>query len=244
MVHKIIQTENYLLVVDESDIDIGQLLLDNCYVYCDLGYIEKVMDIINMWVYHTNTLGKNPIKHYKKIISHLPISNSPLLEGVDLLPPLEDDVYEYEMAQEYAINSDSPSREARRKGFIDGYNKAKEKYKYTDEDLRRAIEMARTLVDGKYEIEVENILGSSDGTYGIKQKYTEDKIIQSLQQPKIPVGFECEMGKIYGCEDPKICLRECHLYDNSCKHPKIDKTKPKTITNSERKIQWVGKYVY
>jgi hypothetical protein len=233
MTHKIIQTENYLLVVGESDIDIGQ------YVYCDLGYIEKVMDIINMWVYHTNTLGKNPIKHYKKIISHLPISNSPLLEGVDLLPPLEDDVYEYEMAQEYAINSDSPSREARRKGFIDGYNKAKEKYKYTEEDLKRAIEMARTLVDGKYEIEVENILGSSDDTYGIKQKYTEDKIIQSLQQPKIPVGFECEENIFFATNafSSDITITSEGLQDTAL-------ISPKTITNSEGKPQWVGKYVY
>lgn len=201
MVHKIIQTENYLLVVDESDIDIGQLLLDNCYVYCDLGYIEKVMDIINMWVYHTNTLGKNPIKHYKKIISHLPISNSPLLEGVDLLPPIDD-------------------------------KSENGKYKYTDEDLRRAIILARE----------QHLVKYTDNDYDFDHK--EDEIIQSIQQPKYPVAFECEMGKIYGCEDPKICLRGCHLYDNSCKHPKIDKTKPKTITNSERKIQWVGKYVY
>lgn len=83
MKHKIIQTKNYLLVVDDSEININQ------YVYCDLGYIEKVMDIINGWIYHTNTLGKNPIKHYKKIIAHLPLNNSPILDGVDLLPLLE-----------------------------------------------------------------------------------------------------------------------------------------------------------
>ena len=65
----IIKTDNYLLIVDESEININQ------YVYCDLGYIEKVMDIIDGWIYHTNTLGKNPIKHYKKIIAHLPLNN-------------------------------------------------------------------------------------------------------------------------------------------------------------------------
>ncbi len=27
----------------------------------------------------------------KKIIAHLPLNNSPILDGVDLLPPLEDD---------------------------------------------------------------------------------------------------------------------------------------------------------
>ena len=46
----------------------------------------------------------------------------------------KDDVYE--MAQEYAIKSHSPNREARRKGFIDGYNKAKENT-YTEEQVMR-----------------------------------------------------------------------------------------------------------
>ena len=67
--------------------------------------------------------------------------------------------------------------------FIKGYNKAKETL-YTEEQVRKAIDMARTLVDSKCEFDVESILGSSDGTYGIKEKYTEDKIIQLLKQPK------------------------------------------------------------
>ena len=71
----------------------------------------------------------------------------------------------------------------RQEGFINGYNKAKETF-YTEEQARKAIDMARTLVDSKCEFDVESILGSSDGTYGIKEKYTEDKIIQLLKQPK------------------------------------------------------------
>jgi hypothetical protein len=67
--------------------------------------------------------------------------------------------------------------------FIKGYNKAKETF-YTEEQVRKAIDMARTLIDSKCEFDVESILGSSDGTYGIKEKYTEDKIIQLLKQPK------------------------------------------------------------
>lgn len=52
---------------------------------------------------------------------------------------------------------------------------------YTLADIKKAIEMARTLTDGKYEFEVLNILGSSDGTYGIELKYTVTQIIKSLQ---------------------------------------------------------------
>jgi len=51
---------------------------------------------------------------------------------------------------------------------------------YTLSDIKKAIEMARTLTDGRNEFEVENILGSSDGTYGIKIKYTLSEIIKSL----------------------------------------------------------------
>jgi len=43
----------------------------------------------------------------------------------------------YEMAQEYAIKSNSPNRESRRKGFVDGYNKAQET-SYTEEQIKKA----------------------------------------------------------------------------------------------------------
>lgn len=51
---------------------------------------------------------------------------------------------------------------------------------YTLADVKKAIEMARMLEDGKNEFEVENILGSSDGTYGIEVKYTISEIIKAL----------------------------------------------------------------
>ena len=35
----------------------------------------------------------------------------------------------------------------RRLAFMNGYNKAREKYKYTEEDVRKAITMARDLED-------------------------------------------------------------------------------------------------
>jgi hypothetical protein len=56
--------------------------------------------------------------------------------------------------------------------------------KWTDNDVKKAIEMARTLVDNKQEFEVENILGSSDGTYGIEIKYTPKQILQTLEKQK------------------------------------------------------------
>jgi hypothetical protein len=202
MKHKIIQTKNYLLVVDDSEININQ------YVYCDLGYIEKVMDIINGWIYHTNTLGKNPINHYKKIIAHLPLNNSPILDSVDLLPPLEDDEVE-KLAMDYATKElNRPivvyklieANVSEYKSFIKGYNKAKEKYKYTEDDIKNGI--------------VKGFLMGMDREHNITE--VVEQIIQSLQQPKMPVGFDAIT---------------------------IDNLE-ETTTNSQGLTQWVGKYIF
>ena len=72
MTHKIIQTENYLIVVDDSEIKVG-----------DYTFQES-----------SNFISKYNNAYSKKIIAHLPLNNSPILEGVDLLPPLEDDEVE------------------------------------------------------------------------------------------------------------------------------------------------------
>jgi len=204
MTHKIIKTENYLLVVDDSEVNINQ------YVYCDLGYIEKVMDIIDGWIYHTNTLGKNPIKHYKKIIAHLPLNNSPVLEGVDLLPPIEDEVDKLS-EQEIPYIMDTL-----RWGFKKGYNKAKEKYKYTEFDIIKAFEYGWN----------QRHYGRIDENELLK---IQKIFIQSLQQPKIPVGFECE---------------DEYVHDDTVPYPKTLGTHPKTVVNHQGQTVLVGKYIY
>jgi hypothetical protein len=148
------------------------------------------------------------------IISHLPLNNSPILDGVDLLPPLEDEVEKLAIeevgidGQIYNI-SDNES-------FIKGYNKAKEKYKYTDEDI--------LIIRNK----LVSILPTGDVSAWdmimALSNYTKwfDKYTQSLQQPKIPIGFEFEFSKL--------------------------KTKDLGNGFSEfetpLQTQWVGKYLY
>jgi hypothetical protein len=68
-------------------------------------------------------------------------------------------------------------------GFIKGYQES-EKELPTWDDVRKAIELARTLIDDKCEFEVENILGSSDNTYGIKEKYSQEEIVQQIKKSK------------------------------------------------------------
>jgi hypothetical protein len=71
--HPITKIENYLLLVDESKIKDGNYSLYR-------NQILKVQIGVNYSV----------PKAHKKIIYHLPLNNAPILEGVPLLPPLEE----------------------------------------------------------------------------------------------------------------------------------------------------------
>jgi hypothetical protein len=60
-----------------------------------------------------------------------------------------------------------------------------DEFEYTEEDLRRAINMARGIKEGKETFTAEDISGSTEVcTYGWKFEFDKDEIIQSLKQPK------------------------------------------------------------
>jgi len=193
MTHNIIKTENYLLVVDDSEIKEGD------------------------WIYksNSNTLniaGKgyhNFTQSDAKIIAHLPLNNSPVLKGVPLLPPLEDEVLE--LVQAYVINT--PDNEPLRVyAFIEGYNKAKEKY---NADLGE-------LLSNFY-------LFATNGEVCDHEVINE--FIQSIQQSKTPVEFECESTQYTVGEMSKLPLGTVNQ-------------KPKTTTNPQGQTVLVGKYIY
>jgi hypothetical protein len=196
MKHNIIKTDNYLLIVSDEEIKIGDLALN--------------LSTKN-WVTYMGIKGLD--SHFKKIIYHLPLNNSRILEGVDLLPPIEDEVDE--LADELTSHLTFP--EERRVGIVLGYNKAKEKYKYTEEDMRKVCIMYAQWVTG--------------GTPSLRIAQNPDErfeqIIQSLQQPKYPIGFECEM-----------VTRVLDVYPQTINHI------PKTTTNSQGQTQLVGTYIY
>jgi hypothetical protein len=193
MKHKLIKTDNYLLVLDDSEIKEYRL-----------RYIFDNRQGINGFIHQVSVVLDS--KLCPEIIAHLPLNNSPILEGVFLLPPLEDDgdlIYENTEDSFHKKYDDALHYYS----FIEGYNKAKEKYKYTEDDLRKAIRMC-------------------------KGEFTIDEIIQSLQQPKYPVAFECEI---------EVCVFGNHTHYD----PKIeDYVKPKTTTNSQGQTQLVGTYIY
>jgi hypothetical protein len=73
MKHELIKTENYLLVVDDSEIAEHDWYYDSKTIYVPVKQSFE---------------NSHEIFDGKKIIAHLPLNNSPILEGVDLLPEL------------------------------------------------------------------------------------------------------------------------------------------------------------
>lgn len=212
MEHKIINTGYYLLIVDDSEIKGKGFRLD--LKRNSVGFID-------------DDIYYNERKYeFKKIIAHLPLNNSPILEGVDLLPPIEDEVEKLaneEFPDKSTLGWKDSFSPSERRGFRTGFNKAKEKYKYTEEDLRKAINLAY-------------VSGGGGDTYQECKEFVSEQL-ESLQQPKMPVAFECETvcGNL-GCM--KMVLNG----ENSvcCG----DNIKPKTTTNSQGLTQWVGEYIY
>ena len=232
MTHPIIKTDNYLLVVDESEIKKCDFIYHKSH---EFSRIKKCEEIVGKSIVVDKGESSCWIDYSKKIIFHLPLNNAPTLERVELLPPLEDEAEKFAESK-YPKNTDSfydgwdesicPKRtlsllkdtnstsSALMIACKIGYNKAKEKYKYTEEDLKIAINMARNFpYIKKGEVKFDTPI---------------EKIIQSLQQPKYPVAFECEM----------ITMNKGYTEKSDYPYQQCDI--PKTITNS----QVVGKYIY
>jgi hypothetical protein len=190
----LIKTDNYLLVVDDSEIKEG-----DCY-----------LSPSGIWFY--NHLNPNHVKECQKIIAHLPLNNSPILEGVPLLPPLEDeDDVEY-IANKLTQHLTYPSE--RKEGIILGYNKAKEKYKFTEEDVKNALS--------------ESFKASQEG-----YQITTDEIIQSLSQSKTPTHFEFETLTVWVRNtDRNLPTKDDLDYEIT------------STTNSQGQQVVCGKYIY
>ena len=174
MKQEIIYTEHYALIVSDEQIE-------DVRPFIGRYHLEKGL-IINQFPTYLTDLSE-----CKLIIAHRPLTDAPILKGVPLLPEFseEEDVNElaekeyYEQTKSLEDSLVDPIFDTSRflvTGFKEGYNKAKETYKYTEEDLRKAL------------------LIKHDGL-------SVDYVIQSLQQPKRPKYFESEMEKGYMLND-------------------------------------------
>jgi hypothetical protein len=206
MKHNIIKTEKYLLVVDDSEIKEGDYRAN---------IQRKTVHFVDEEPSYFNR--RNDV--FKKITAHLPLNNSPVLEGVPLLPPLEDGVEK--LAKEFATKPLNPSNPtgtitdlSLQLGFKSGYNKAKEKYAQLIE--KQISDFRHDLRESTSNHTKQNCEGA---LFGLK------RLKQSLQQPKMPVAFECEEIYCGYMEDEALM-------------------KPKTTTNPQGQTEWVGKYIY
>jgi len=210
MQHKIINTVDYLLIVDDSEIKEGDYYL---FTWGGKQEIQRFKDQESdrenhEYLYRTAC---------KKTITHLPLNNSPILEGVDLLPPYsrhQEDGLE-ELGNRMFRNKIDSLEEIHSDyilGVTEGYQVAREKYKYTEEDMMKAIDMAQDEEWVKY----------TDNEY--RHIYSELDIIQSLHQ--YPIEFETE----------DVLTPSEIFYPND-----VPYSSPKTIT-TDQGIQWVGKY--
>jgi hypothetical protein len=209
MTHKLIKTTDYILVVDDS-LTIGK------------GYaVNRDYKIMK---YNTDEHLAYDSYAVKKIIAHLPLNGSPILEGVDLLPPYsrhqEDGV---EQLVNTMFRNKIDSLEEIHSDYIlgvtEGYNKAREKYKYTEEDMLEFANWCR-IHDKKHPNEV----------WMIGQLLTK---YESIHQ--YPTEFECEMEDY--CGSP-LTTERCPKCIDSCDRAY---QRPKTITTAQG-VEWVGKY--
>jgi hypothetical protein len=203
MKHEIIYTEHYALIVSDEETKHGDFFISSQFFQPTL---EKYID-----PYNQSSITK-------KIIAYRPLTDAPILEGVPLLP--EWNVCDEELLVPFPNSTrnrrlrDGSEIKTWMLGWEEGFKEAKETYKYTEEDLRKAIEMAIT---SKYEYKLEF--------------YNQNEIIQSLQQPKRPKCFECEMEQLPSNESFGLDYGSFNL-------------KPKTITNPQGQTELSGKYIF
>jgi len=159
MKHEIIYTDDYALIVSDKHIK-------DVRPFMGQYHLEGGLTINKFPNYLTD------LDACKLIIAHRPLTNAPILKGVPLLPEFEDDDF---LNTGIQVVGDNKTMSV--SNFLKKYGK--ETYKYTEKDLRKAIEMAIT---SKYDYKLEF--------------YNQNEIIQSLQQSKRPKYFEYEMARI------------------------------------------------
>ena len=207
MKNEIIYTDDYALIVGDEHIK-------DVRPHKGKYHLEDGLTI-NRFPDYLTDLGA-----CKLIIAHRPLTDAPILEGVPLLPEFsqEDDVVELALKTYPFGNSE-------RNALITGYNKAKETYKYTEDDLiavwNVAFEEGVSLDD-----EINDPVSFKD-------------VIQSLQQPKRPKYFECKMEPKY-----KHIGAVKGIYGSGFRKQNLMYGLPKTITNSQGQTELVGSYIY
>ena len=208
MKHNLIKTDNYLLMFGKlSEIKEGDWYKTPLDIYSQFNGTEKL-----------------PVGT-KRVVAHLPLNGAPYLDDVDSLPPMGNDEEDDIEVLANKMTNHLTFPEERREGIVCGYNKARETYEFTKEDMRKAI-----------------IMSSLSTVDFIPDRC--DVIIQTIQQSKLsvlPVAFEFEVERVCRLMSADIVEKEGWI---KVENTKSTYTRVKTIINSEGRIEWVGKYIY
>ena len=201
MKYEIIYTEEYALIV--SDVEIKDVM-----PFIGKYHLEKGQ-IINQFPNYLTDLGD-----CKLIIAHRPLTDAPILDWIPVLPAFsfsqQDDVKQLslEMGLEFYVGGNYDFENGVRKG----YNKAKETYKYTEEDLRKSMTMYQELF-------TKGVVGS------------EEQVIASIQQTKRP--------KYFTIKSTKMNLDEIREQGKGFLNANTDKS---VTINSQGQTELIGDY--
>jgi len=84
MKHDIIKSGNYLIVVDGSNIEEGDFFINFTNEILKCFSNKALLSLGGRTLNKTEKYLDN--RRCKKIVAHLPLGNSPLLNGVDIIP--------------------------------------------------------------------------------------------------------------------------------------------------------------
>lgn len=175
MTYDIIKTDKYLLILGDTFIWEGNEPYFVAEKLVDGRYDVFQIDNVNDW----------DTSNQFKILAHLPLS-ADNLKNIPLLPPL-DNIKEL-ISEDCNKNIVSV--------FMIGYNRAKDKYKYTEEDLRKIFSRGwelRERYNGSDRNGYEENYPSNwkDMDYEERQDWFYEQELKSLT--KYPIGFEFKM---------------------------------------------------
>jgi hypothetical protein len=234
MKRNLVRIDNYLFAVGDKEFNKGSKVLHKQSIYI---VKEDTGDYLQVEEFSHIGIRKNLCK---KILSHRPLNGATYLDGVDVLPKLNQNDEIDKLAEErFPIKNEAAldiieSLQIKQEVYAEGYNKAREKFLYTEEDVFGFLTYYNSINFNKPEYRYKHpTMDGSEREYNrsIDRKIFEE-YIQSIQQPKLPVAFECEMELVfYPANMPK---------EGEERPP----YRPKIIINSEGRIEWVGKYIY
>jgi hypothetical protein len=225
---KLIQTKDYLLLIDEETEINGK---ETLYIFeSDTGLV--------------NTIDKEYKENEfdSKIIAYHPLTKEAKELDLPLLPNFEEvDVFtqtkNFNKQVKNPYLTEEKEYQVWERAYIEGFDDCKTQSKqFSLEDVKKAIEIAR---DTYWDIDNRGFSSNTEGDWSYK--YSEEEIIQSLSTQQLPKEFipRYEYQTREGDWKEVLLPSEWFSIDEGDNPKRL-----KIITNSEGKEEIQGDYVY